>query len=75
MFENKVAENGTYFSRYIMSWIRSGGDRQMSKYGQFGDWLRSLGHLSEDEIDDICLMAGNGKLELETSAKMFLKGA
>ena len=39
---------------------------------EFKDWLRSL-DLTEDEIDDIYLIATNGKMELEASALMYIK--
>ena len=71
MFENKKF-NDIHATRYIMSWVRMGGKL---KYGKeiedFEKWLRSLG-LNEDEANDIVLLATNGKLELEVSAKAFL---
>ncbi len=78
MFENKTAE-GIHYSRFIASWIRSGGDgRYMGHFGsKFDRWLRTLvingRYLTEDEMRDIRNLAGNGKLELETSAERFIK--
>ena len=71
MFENKRI-NGTHATRYIASWIRSGGKlRNGEDVDDFGDWLSSLG-LSEEDVNDIRNIATNGKMELEHSAKMFL---
>lgn len=71
MFENKIV-NGIHATRYIMSWIRSGGNlRHGEGIDDFSEWLRSLG-LSLDDVVDIRLIATNGKMELEHSAKQFL---
>ena len=71
MFENKKFDD-IHATRYIMSWVRMGGKL---KYGKeiedFNNWLLSLG-LSEEDADYIVLLATNGKLELEVSAKAFL---
>lgn len=72
MLENKKTRNGIHYTRYIMSWINSGG----AKFGfgfKFEAWLRSEG-LTEDEIHDIKEMAMCGKLELEINAEAFIKG-
>ncbi len=73
MFENKNI-NGIYATRFIASWVRKGGQL---KYGEdidnFHDWLLSLG-LSKEDADDIKFLATNGKLELEDSARKFLRG-
>lgn len=73
MFENKIIK-GVHATRYIASWIREGG-----KLGYFGEgvddfnkWLKSLG-LSDEDIEDIMYLARNGRLELETSARNFMK--
>ena len=69
MFENKKTHNGIHYSRYIVSWHNSGG----LYYGSsFVEWLRTTQELTDEEIHDIVEMATCGKLELETSAKMFL---
>lgn len=71
-FENKLTQNGgIHYSRFIASWYNKGGEK-ITSYGPFRDWLYSLGFLTEKEIDDICEMATNGKLELEMSAKRFI---
>lgn len=70
-FENGLVK-GVHASRYIISWARSGGSLKYDIYGDFLDWLRSMG-LSDDECADICHLASNGKMELETSAKEYLK--
>ena len=74
MFENKVINGYTYATRFIMSWVRSGGkfDKSGKGYGDFRKWLESLG-LENRDIRDIMFLAQNGKLELEESAKNYLK--
>lgn len=71
MFENKVIK-GIYISRYVASWTNAGGKRK-----GFKNWLRTLvidgEHLTEEEIYDIYAYATNGKLELEDSAREYLK--
>ena len=73
MFENKVINGYIYATRFIMSWVRSGG--KFDKYGQgyddFREWLESL-ELKTEDIEDIMFLAQNGKLELEVSAKIFM---
>lgn len=71
MFENKLDKtNHIHYSRYIMSWIREGGNCK-DKNG-FLRWLESINVDSED-AHDIEFMMSNGKMELETSAKSFLR--
>lgn len=71
MFENLKA-NEVHYSRYIMSWIRMGGEISIRR-GQcdFRDWLKSL-DLEQEDIDNIMQIARNGKMELETSARRFI---
>ena len=78
MFENKIVKsegpNRTYYTRYIASWIRSGGDLYFNTYSSnFANWLRDVEKLTEQEIDEICLIAENGKMELETSAASYIQ--
>lgn len=79
MFENKTLGAGYYYSRFIASFYRSGGDPKNYRGGKksLEAWLRTLTidgkPLSEDDIGSIIFLAENGKLELETSAKAFLK--
>lgn len=72
MFENKQINGYVYETRYIASWLRSGGSL---RYGEdvdnFYEWLLSTG-LTNNEAEHIKFLATNGKLELETSAKKFL---
>ena len=71
MFENKKF-NDIHATRYIMSWVRMGGKLKYGKeIDNFEKWLLSIG-LNEEEADYIVLLATNGKLELEVSAKAFL---
>lgn len=73
MFENRKINGYIYETRFIASWVRAGGSLY---YGEdvdnFYKWLLSLG-LTEAEADHIKFLAMNGKLELETSAKKFLR--
>lgn len=70
MLENKKVGNyEAHLSRYIVSWRHAGGKYF---YDEFEDWLRSEG-LSEEEIRDAVEMATMGKLELEVSARAFVK--
>lgn len=73
MFKNEKIR-GVHVSRYIMSWVRSGG--QLSSIGEgydnFSDWLKTL-DLSENERDCILDLAKCGKMEFEVSAKSFIK--
>ena len=73
MFENKVIDGYVYATRFIMSWIRSGGkfDKHGKGYYDFRGWLESLG-LEDRDINDIMFLAQNGKLELEVSAKNYI---
>lgn len=70
MFENKKTEvQGIHYSRYIASWRNVGGDY----YGeQFAKWLKANG-CTDKEIDDIREMASCGKMELELTAKSYVK--
>lgn len=68
-FENKIIK-GVHTSRYIASWSRVGGDIQ--DRDAMKAWLLSEG-LTEEEADDIVYLASNGRLELQASAKQFLK--
>lgn len=67
-FANKIDHLNIYYSRYIASWVRSGGRINL----QFKSWLESIG-LPYDEINEIYFLAENGKMELEDSAKRYLK--
>lgn len=73
MFENKVIDEYTYATRFIMSWVRSGGkfDKSGKGYGDFRKWLESL-ELDPVDIEDIMFLALNGQLELEVSAKNYM---
>ena len=73
MFENKVINGYTYSTRFIMSWVRSGGtfDEHGKGYDDFRNWLESL-ELKTEDIKDIMFLALNGKLELEVSAKNYM---
>lgn len=72
MLENKKI-NGVHATRFIASWIKSGGDLYSCEgFEGFTNWLKSLG-LSEEDIHDVHEIATMGKLELEYLAKQFLK--
>ena len=70
MLEN-VAVRGIHATRYIMSYVRAGGELGRQVW-EFEKWLKFLG-LNEEEIYSILHIARNGKLELELSAGQFLK--
>lgn len=71
MFSNNKI-NDVYETRYIASWLRSGGGLRFGEdYDEFRNWLKTL-NLSDDEVDHIMNLAMNGKMELETSAKKFI---
>lgn len=72
MFENKQINGYTYATRFIASWLRSGGQLRYEKdYDNFYEWLLSLG-LDKEDADHIKFLAMNGKMELEHEAKKFL---
>ena len=73
MFENKIINGCDYATRFIMSWVRSGGTfgKHGKGYDDFRKWLESL-ELKTEDIEDIMFLAQNGKLELEVSAKKFI---
>lgn len=75
-FDNaKTEKHNVHYSRYIASWINAGGDLStLDGWYSFAFWLDTLG-LTADEIYHIRVMATNGKLELENSAKEFIKRA
>ena len=72
-FENKIINGCDYATRFIMSWVRSGGTfgKHGKGYDDFRKWLESL-ELKTEDIEDIMFLARNGKLELEVSAKKFI---
>lgn len=76
MFENKEFE-GIYYSRFIASWIKVGGELRTRNAYLFKDWLRTLTindkKIPEDIIMEIYNFATNGKLELQTLASRFLE--
>lgn len=77
-WENKyIKKYGMYYSRIIFSWINVGGSRDVRIFRQ---WLESIKDsktgekvLTEDEISDICMQFGNGKLEWQADAERFIK--
>ena len=72
IFKNKTFE-GIYYSRFIASWYNEGGAPNWA----MKDWLRTLTvngkTMPEEVIKEIYNLATNGKLELESSAKNFIK--
>ena len=73
MFENKAINGYVYATRFIASWIKVGGQLRTGKdIEDFKDWLKSIGEVSEDDIDRIVYLATNGRLELEDHANRFL---
>lgn len=72
-FENDTFED-IYYSRFIASWIKSGGGKIDYR---FKEWLSSLTindkKIPEDVIQRIYYLGTNGKMELEGNVKWFLK--
>lgn len=70
-FENKIYE-GIHYSRFVASFWRKGG-----KIRDFKRWLSSLKingkHIPEKDIKAIYNYATNGKLELESHAKLWIE--
>ena len=70
-FENSLIK-GIHKSRYVASWVKEGGKINYL----FRKWLATLRidgeALTDSEIQEIYYYAGNGKLELESSAMNFL---
>lgn len=74
MFENKAINGYVYATRFIASWIKVGGQLRTGKdIKDFKDWLKSIGEISDDDIDRIVFLATNGRLELENHARRFLE--
>lgn len=72
MFTNRKINGYIYETRFIVSWLRVGGQLTTGEdIDNFRNWLISL-KLEEGEIEHILYLATNGKLELENSAKRFL---
>lgn len=77
-FENRT-ECGIHPTQFIMSWVREGGHlrRRGDGIDDFRDWLRTLiidgKPLSEADVEHIMSLATNGKMELEYSAREFMK--
>ena len=71
MFKNKTFE-GIHYSRFIASWTNVGGPMNW----RFKEWLKTLTingkSIPEEVVNDIYNLASNGKLELETQAKIFI---
>lgn len=71
-------ECGIHPTRFIMSWVREGGElrRRGDGIDDFRDWLKTLmidgKPLSENDIDHIMFLATNGKMEFEYSARNFI---
>ena len=74
MFENKLTHNGIHYSRYVASWIIAGVSKLTAYRNQdFESWLRESQKLTEEEIQDIHEIYSNGKMELESSARLWIK--
>ena len=75
-FDNCLV-HGIHRSRYVASWANEHGSFIWKRGGLFEAWLRTLEingeKLTEDEILGIFNYATNGKLELEESARRFLR--
>ena len=59
--------NGVHYSRYIASWVLAGGN---IRDAAFEKWLKSR-QMPADVIKEITLMARDGEITLQMSAKRF----
>jgi hypothetical protein len=72
MFKNNLIGE-IHETRFIASWLRAGGQLYyVEDIDDFQGWLLSLG-LNEDEAYHVINLATCGKMELEHSAREFLK--
>ena len=74
-FVNRIASNKVHYSRIIASWTSEACSFGMKRFiydDQFRRWLKTLG-LTEEEQHDIYYLATNGKMELESNARRFLR--
>ena len=73
MFENKSFE-GIYYSRFIASWINATGCEIDYRFKR---WLATLTingkSIPQEVIRDIYNFGTNGKMELEQSARNYIK--
>ena len=71
-WENKIYE-GIHYSRFIASWVKSGGQARYIL-----EWLKKLlingKPIPENIIQEIYELANCGKPELITHAMLYLKG-
>lgn len=76
MYENKNYE-GIYYSRFVASYVREGGNFIIDDQWLFKEWLRQLiingKPIPENVIREIYNYGTNGKMELEWNAYEFLK--
>lgn len=73
-WKNDVTKaHGIPYSRYIASYMKEAEKLGTKVYrDSLKEWLLSIG-VNENEVSDIVEMATNGKLELETSARIFIQ--
>ncbi len=81
MFENKMIavpalgqDVKVYASRIIASWYKIGGKITDVRWtlSPFAEWCRDMG-ISDDDIWHCIHLATNGKLELQTLGRQFLR--
>ncbi len=74
MFENKkTKKHGVHYSRYIASYMKEAARFNRPLYrDELYDWLIAI-DVDEHEAMDIVEIATCGKMELETSAYLYLK--
>ena len=73
-FKNFTVRDYAHASRFIASWLRSGGKlgEYESDYELFRKWLVTIG-VTPENVKKISFLAENGKMELENMAAKFLK--
>ena len=77
MFNNNL-NCGIHATRFIASWLRVGGNlRYGNDYDDFREWLETLkvdgNPIPEQDIEHIVELARCGKMEFESSARLFVK--
>ena len=75
-FENEFIK-GAFKSQYVAAWLKAGGNLKRGGDNHvigfdFMEWLKFIG-LTDEEARSIRNYAENGKLELDESAKGFLR--
>lgn len=72
-FDNvKTQAEQVHLSRYIISWLKSGGQISDARSKTFEAWLKSH-ELTDEEINKLTFMMECGRMELEFSATEWMR--